>query len=378
MARYLFLTWDGGGNQPPALGLAQTTRAGGDAVLIAGSEGQRLLFEASGFEFLAIPTPPPLSHENRFAAHLRASWINDQLPKHLAQLKAAGRFEVLVVDCLMVGALAGAEAQQLPTAVLVHSAPNALVPVGGELEGMLLGPVNQMRGELGLPALERLAEAWDTFPCLCTTIPELDPVGEAVGPHLHFVGPIRPQNPGAPWRSPWSEGDPRPLVLAAFSTGRAWDQASRIRRTVAALADAPYRVVVTAAGTRISDLQPAENVAVVERIDHDLILPHATVAVIHGGHGVLSASLGCGVPVVCLPNLGADQVALSRHVQHLGAGLALDGEAAAPPDIRAAIEAVTRHAAFASAARTLAERFRLSGGAAQAYGVMSRIAKSAP
>lgn len=173
-----------------------------------------------------------MPHESRFAAHLRASWINDQLPKRLTELKAADRFDVLVVDCLMVGALAGAEAQRLATAVLVHSAPNALVPVGGELEQMLLGPVNQMRAGLGLPTLKRLAGAWDTFPCLCATIPELDPPGEIVGPHLHFVGPIRPQTRGAPWRSPWLENDPRPLVLVAFSTGRAWHQTSRIQRTI--------------------------------------------------------------------------------------------------------------------------------------------------
>jgi len=378
VVRYLFLTWDGGGNQPPALGLAEAARAGGDAVLIAGSEDQRSLFVAAGFEFLVLPAPPPLPHENRFATHLRASWINDQLPRRLSELKAAGRFDVLVVDCLMVGALAAAEAQRLATAVLVHSAPNALVPVGGELERMLLGPMNQMRAGLDLPTLGRLAGAWDTFPCLCTTIPELDPPGEVGGLHLHFVGPIRPQTPGAPWRSPWAESDPRPLVLVAFSTGRAWDQTSRIRRTIAALADAPYRLVVTAAGAEIAGLEPAENLAVVERVDHGLILPHASAAIIHGGHGVLSASLAHGAPVVCLPNLGADQVALGRHVQHLGAGLVLDGDTAAPPDIRAALERVTRDPAFARAAHVLAEQLRLSGGGAEAYDVMSRIVRSAP
>lgn len=36
MARWLLLTWGGGGNQPPMIALAQALEARGDAVTVAG------------------------------------------------------------------------------------------------------------------------------------------------------------------------------------------------------------------------------------------------------------------------------------------------------------------------------------------------------
>jgi hypothetical protein len=40
--------------------------------------------------------------------------------------------------------------------------------------------------------------------------------------------------------------DSRPLVVAGFSTGPAWDQTSRVRRTLDALDDGRHRLLVTA------------------------------------------------------------------------------------------------------------------------------------
>ncbi len=41
MARYLFLTWDGAGNQPPAIGIAQARRERVHSVMFAGYGSQR-------------------------------------------------------------------------------------------------------------------------------------------------------------------------------------------------------------------------------------------------------------------------------------------------------------------------------------------------
>ena len=78
----------------------------------------------------------------------------------------------------------------------------------------------------------------------------------------------------------------------------------------------------------------------------------------HAGHGTVMASLAAGVPLVCLPNPGADQEALAARIEGLGAGLALDGEQATADDIRAAIEAAARDSSFAKRAAELAERIR--------------------
>lgn len=40
MSRFLFLTWDGGGNQSPAIGIAQELRGRGHEVVFAGYASQ--------------------------------------------------------------------------------------------------------------------------------------------------------------------------------------------------------------------------------------------------------------------------------------------------------------------------------------------------
>jgi UDP:flavonoid glycosyltransferase YjiC (YdhE family) len=54
MARFLFVTFEGGGNQPPALGIAQELRARGHEVVFAGYTSQRARITAHGFPFVLL------------------------------------------------------------------------------------------------------------------------------------------------------------------------------------------------------------------------------------------------------------------------------------------------------------------------------------
>ncbi len=54
MARFLFLTWDGSGNQTPELGIAQALRARGHDIAFAGYESQRARIAAQGFRFTVL------------------------------------------------------------------------------------------------------------------------------------------------------------------------------------------------------------------------------------------------------------------------------------------------------------------------------------
>ena len=51
MARYLFVTWAGGGNEPPAIGLAQELRERGHVVAFAGQQLGRGPWRVSGYGF---------------------------------------------------------------------------------------------------------------------------------------------------------------------------------------------------------------------------------------------------------------------------------------------------------------------------------------
>jgi len=369
MARFLFVSWAGGGNEPPAIGIAQELRDRGHEVAFAGQD-------------LGKGTTGVTGHGFRFARLERSSAAWDAEPPdrrivtavmastaHLRDLPdavARERPDVLMVDCLMFGALAAAEGLGRPAAVLVHSPPGATAPPGGPREGSLLAPLNAVRAMAGLPAVTRLWDAWARFPSLCVTIPDLDPLAAEVPPSFEYVGPVFPRVPASGWRPPWPSDDPRPLILVSFSTTGGLDQTSRIRRTLDALAGSGCRVLVTTGPADVAGLPVPANAVLVRHVAHGEILPRAAAVVTHAGHGTVAAALAHGVPLVCLPNLARDQPALAARVAALGAGRTLDGEAATAVDIAEAVDQVLRDGSYAAAARRLAAVIAVMGGAAAA------------
>jgi UDP:flavonoid glycosyltransferase YjiC (YdhE family) len=114
----------------------------------------------------------------------------------------------------------------------------------------------------------------------------------------------------------------------------------------------------------------------VKHLPHELILPHAAVTVTHAGHGTVMASLKHGVPMLCLPNPGADQPALATQVQALGCGLSLDGENASPAEIRAAAERLTTDTSYNLNARRLADVISRSPGVSAAVLRLEQLVSS--
>lgn len=358
MARYLFLTWDGSGNQTPTLGAAQALRARGHDIAFAGYESQRARIAAQGFRFTLLERSNAMLHmpaNGNMLAMVTGVWVT---PAHLDDVCDAVAREapdLLVIDCLLFGALSAAERHDLPAAVLVHSAPGLQVPPGGPFEQLvLLEPVNALRSAAGLPSVASIWENWARFPTLCASLPALDPLAASSPPVFTYVGPLQEELPASGWHAPWPENDPRPVVLVSFSAARMWDQTSRIQRTLSGLAEQPVHVLVTASTADATQLTIPPNAYLVPFIPHAEVLPRTAVAVTHGGHGTITAALAHGVPVVCLPNTTSDQPALAAQVAVLGAGIALDGDTAPPEVIGDAVMRILADRSFATAARRLA------------------------
>jgi len=358
MARFLFVSWNGAGNQPPAVGIAQALKKRGHAVMFAGYENQRNYFTGRGFHFVLLERSaaawrdePP---ERMLAVKLRAAWASSEHLEDVPQLISRERCDVLLVDCLMFGALAAAEKAQIPSFALVHSAPGALMPPKGKLEALLYEAVNELRTEAGLPAIANLWDAWACFPALCNSMRELDPLASQAPKSLLYLGPISEETPPSGWKSPWRPEDTRPLVVVSFSTGPYWDQTSRVQRTLEGLARHHCRVLVTAGCVDIAPTAVPANATIVSHVPHDEILPGAAVTVTHAGHGTVTASLRHGIPLLCLPNRAADQPILATQVQALGAGLTLDGDDATPAQILAATKQLLTDRSYTAKARLLA------------------------
>lgn len=375
MARLLFVSWNGAGNQGPAIAAARAMAGRGHEIVFAGYASQRESFEGKGFEFRLLPRaeagyPKRRPPEGWLPGLAATVWACPAHLEDLPELTAEDSYDAIVVDCLMFGALAAAEASGLPVAVLVHSAPGALAAPGDPFERLVLGDVNEVRRRAGLDPVTRLWDAWTPLTALCTSIPEMDPVAESTPDSFSYVGPLR--DTSAREVPPFE--DPRPVVLAGFSTGPAWDQTSRVQRTLAALADDDVQLLATLAQVEAKALSVPENATVVPYLPHESLLPHASAMVTHAGHGTLCAALAHGVPVICLPNPGSDQHALAAHVSALGAGIALDGEGATPAEIREAVTEVLGSPAYAASARRLADRFAAAPGQAGAVAALERLA----
>src|SRR5579862_8751975 len=303
MTRFTFVTWDGGGNLPPAVGIAQELIARGNQVGFLGYVPQQAGIHARGLAFDALPRSgsfdlyarrPP---EERLAAIIRNVWA---CPEHLEDIPdalEANPAHVLVIDFLMQGALAQARRTDIPVAVLAHSSVAGIVPPPDSPMGAArLAAANAFRATIGLPRMERLNDGWDGLPTIVTTIPALDPAADDAPKTVHYVGPIAERKAQVGWDSPWAPDDRRPLVLVSFSTTRLWDPAGRIRNTLAALAGEPVRVLVIAEGSSLPPDVP-DNATVRPFVPHAQVLPSVSATVTHCGHGTVTASLAHGVPI---------------------------------------------------------------------------------
>jgi UDP:flavonoid glycosyltransferase YjiC (YdhE family) len=346
MALYAFLTWDGAGNQGPTIGLAQAFLARGHDVVFAGYETQRARFEERGFRFRVLERSnaalqAALASAPMPAALARGIWSCPEHADDTRALLAQEGCDGVIADCMMLGALAALDPSR--TTVLVHSAPGALAPPRGPLDELLGTTV---------------WDVWSRFPCVCTSIRELDPLATQAPWAFHYVGPLFERELPSRFRPPWPRGDQRPLILVSFTTGTAWNQRSRIERTLAALAESPYRVLVTSTRTDVSGIHVPGNAAVVDYVPHSDVMPFVSVTVTHAGHGTVAMALSHGVPIVALPNPVADQPALAAQVARLGAGLALEGESAEPVAIAKAIATILNEPSYHLAARRLADVIR--------------------
>jgi len=380
VTRFTFLTWDGGGNLPPAVGIAQELIARGNEVRFLGYLPQQAAIEARGLAFSALPRSGSFdlygerAPEQKLAGIIRNVWA---CPEHLQDVPdalAANPADVLVVDFLMQGALAQARRTDIPVAVLAHSSVAGLVPPPDSPMGAArLAAANDFRATIGLTRMERLNDGWDGLPTIVTTIPELDSAADCAPNSVHYVGPVTERTARSTWDAPWAPNDSRPLVLVSFSTTRLWDPASRIRNTVAALGGEPVRVLLIAGGASLPPELP-DNTTARPFVLHAEVLPSVSATVTHCGHGTVTASLAHGVPIAGLPYPAADQPFLAARIQALGAGVAMDGESS-PAIIKNAVRDLLDRPSFREAAARLAQAIHLAPGAAGAADVLEELAR---
>jgi UDP:flavonoid glycosyltransferase YjiC (YdhE family) len=361
-AKFLIVSWDGGGNVPPAINLGARLVAQGHQVRLIGWATMAERAAAAGVEFTAYPSVPPWPAELMF----EDAWEDGVIPLLHGSatrddiLIEAKDFapDVVVVDCMMRAGYEAARQLGLPYAVLGH----------------LLYSRFGFAGDDEVNVAERAADLDDAGAVLALVPPGFD--GPLTLPaNTAYVGPINNPNPVG-------QLDPRdcallaepgdPWVLLSLST-TLQGQAALLPRLLSAVADLPVRVLLTLGRVLpTSAVEAPANVTVRAYVSHDVVLPHMSAVVCHGGLSTITAALTAGVSMVCIPQ-GRDQFDNADRVVASGVGRRVAPDAPAA-EIAAALAGVLNDRAAHVEARRFADVISGLGGGAAATEQVVRLA----
>jgi len=324
--KVLFVTWAGGGNSTPVIGLATRLIGRGHDVQVVSPDDSTARFAEISVPYEVMAREP--------------------LAVRTAIDRAAP--DVVIVDFMMPAWLSEAESSGVPVVALVHTLYDRIA--AGLLTAFTtLEAINAGRRELGLDPLADAPDLLDRMDrVLVTSYAELEAEPAVDTPNVRYVGAIL-EEPAtdAGWQPPGA-----PLVVASLGTTPGLDDHVVLPNLFEAVAPLPVHVLLNAgAHLDATTLSPPDNVTVARYIRHAAVMPHASAVVTHAGLGVTLAALSYGLPMVAIP-LGRDQPATARRVEAVGAGVALP-VGVSPADLRDAITSVLEDPTY----RTSSQRF---------------------
>ncbi|MET0736064.1 MAG: glycosyltransferase [Microbacterium sp.] len=314
MSRILLVTWDGGGNVPPALGLAAELADRGHEVAILGHPAQRAAIEGAGVPAFAYRELPPWNPRRAqgsvgFALGYLRLLADGRFGREVRDAVAQYRPDAIVVDALLPAAMTAAIDTGVPTVVLVHT-------VLAAIEGIARGPVGRLAAVRGFSFRHALGDA------AAIVIASPEPLATVPRPpRARYVGPIfGAHEPAAAAADPSSR-----RVLVSLST----IHYVGMREVLQGLVDAFTGLGVEAVVTTGPTIDPAEltappNVELRRSVPHAELLPHVGLVIGHGGHGTATKALSAGVPVLVRTMSGlGDHVYVARGLEHAGVGARL-------------------------------------------------------
>ena len=318
MANVLFVTWDGGGNVPPALGIAAELAARGHGTHFLGHASQEDDLRAAGHGFTAYAEAADfVGREPASPPRLIRLFSDKGMGRDLLDVVRHRSADLVVVDALLLGALDAAARAGLRYVPLQHLFDayqrGAWVkgPVGIWARLNRLRPVRRWNGaELAVAA----------------TLPGLDPGSTGTPPaNLRFVGPVVES---VTRTASFSE----PTVLVSLSTIHYAGMHRVLQNVVDATEQVDGRVVVTT-GPAIdpADVRAHRRVEVHRYVPHGELMPDVSLVVGHGGHSTAMRALAHDLPLLVLPlDPMLDQPMVGKAVEEAGAGRVLRRRASVP------------------------------------------------
>jgi UDP:flavonoid glycosyltransferase YjiC (YdhE family) len=359
MARVLMVTWDGGGNVPPLLAIGAELRERGHDVRVLGHAPQQAAVQRTGLAFTPFRHAIPYARTApRGPLDIFETFVDGGTGRDAEEALAAHPADVVVGDCLILGALQSAQAAGVPTAALVHSFYGFFSPMAQ------FSPAAEMGAACGRVPIE-LWNAADEV--IVTADRELDPAAEAPA-NVHWTGVAQPA-PRA------RGGGDRTRALLSLSTVWFDGQRESLQRILDAVGELDVDVIGT---FDAGDLRVPANVEVRGYVDHAEVMPDVGFVIGHGGHATTMRALAHDLPLLIVPQHPMlDQPMLGEVLA--GRGAALTRAQDAPVEqLRDAIAAIVREESYARAAGVIGARLRANDGAAAAADRIAALTSRAP
>jgi UDP:flavonoid glycosyltransferase YjiC (YdhE family) len=381
------------GHAFPMLALGSALARRGHAVTFETWERWRPHAEAAGLAFIPAPEYPVFPSG---AAPLRPYEAVVRAARDTRHHVAAARPHAVVADILTLGPALAGELEDVPVATLIPHVHPHLPPgsppysfgarpprtaagrrLWGALEPLVMKglehgkrDLNDARGRLGLPPVERVHGGISERLCLVGTFPQLE-YPRAWPDWTHVVGPLL-------WEPPFEDIEPppgdEPLVLIAPSTAQ--DRSHRLlRAALAGLEGEPVRVLATWNRRQVGGpLRVPANARLVEWISYARTMPRCAVVVCHVGHGTMVRALACGAAVVACPAAG-DMSENAARLDWAGAGVRLPWRFATPWGVRAAVRRALGSPEVTRRAGELAAWAQVNDGAERAADLVEELAR---
>ena len=360
MADLLFVTWDGGGNVPPALGIAAELARRGHHTRFLGHASQEETIRGAGHAFTAYAEAEPFVGREPSSLPRMVRLFSDRgMGRDLLAEVGRRRPDVVVVDGLLHGAMEAAARSGVQYVALQH------LYVGYARSTWLRSPMGGWARLRGL----RPRHHWDAAALqLAATLPDLDPGAGSPGPaNLRFAGPVL----DVPTRcASFAER----AVLVSLSTVDYPGMAKVLQKVVDATEELDARVVVTT-GPAVdpAGLELHDRVEVHRFVPHDQLMRDVSLVIGHGGHATSMRALAHGLPLLVIPLTPIiDQPMVGATVAAAGAGRTLSPRSSTAR-IRSAAAALLEDGPHRQAAASLAARIAAARGAATGASLVEEL-----
>lgn len=363
MARYVFVTWDGGGNRMPTITIARALVRRGHDVRVLGHDSQASAYRAAGLPFTAFASAPGFVLDPRPAGMLRLFTDHGLADDTVAQL-AAFPADVVVVDCMLLAVLDVLDRMDQRFAVLEHTMHDFLAS-GSRVLGAMVWPCGV---RVATPRRHAMPIVVASVPGLDIPFPSQRELAATPGAVVYT---------GAMTRAVAAQ-PAAPTVVLSLSTFRFSELVATWQRLLDAVDGLDLRVIATLGpAVAIGEVRVPRGIEVHEWMPHDELFPEASLVVGHGGHGTTLAALAHGLPVLTLPlEPTSDQPRIGRAVARAGVGATMSRRTE-PATIRRAIRRTLADGPTRVRAQRLGDAIRAMDGPGRAADVLELSAAAA-